>query len=109
MNNHNQHPIKSINIQQNSSTLSIIFKIPTKRKRIQNKVDQILHKYNTQQSNKNSSKSINLQSIDNDIQSIDNNDVILNIKIYKKQISMQKVKTAPGTTIIKTHQLRHNQ
>ena len=48
LNNHNQHPIKSINIQQDSPTSSVTFEIPTKSKRIQNKVDQFLYKYNAQ-------------------------------------------------------------
>ena len=79
LNNHNQHPIKSINIHQESPVPSVTFKIPIRLRRIQNKVDQFLKKYNGQHNNNNSSNSISLPFIDNDIQSIKNDNIILNI------------------------------
>ena len=76
MNHYNQHPIKSINIQLESPASSETFDIPTRRQRIQNKVDQL---YKGQHNNNNSSNSISLPFIDNEIQSIENDNIILNI------------------------------
>ena len=76
LNNHNQHPIKSINIDQESPVSSVTFEIHIRLRRIQNKVDQL---YKGQHNNNNSSNSISLPFIDNEIQSIENDNIILNI------------------------------